>query len=682
MKLQKLICGMLAAAMFTEAISVSAADTAKTPDTGKWVWAELKENVSDDTITDPREDFHLYANKEWILKNQIPEGYTSYSHYMERQMDVDQEFRDLLTDDSLTGDLAKSVQEMYHTVLNWEERNALGYTPIEEELSVIDSIRNMEDLYAYITDTSNAYPDPLFSYYVDVDPEDSTKYIFNVGQTELLLEDAAEYSGRTENGQLTYDIYLSIFEYMMGRMGKTQEEAKSIFENAIELEAELAAVSYTTEDFFAEDIMERALNKMTVKELAALCPDYPMMDVLKSIGMENTGVVNVDHPEYFCALDDIVAEENLQAIKDLFTVWTVTGSCAHLDEATYRDCRKIKNDLYGIDGTISDEEMAYRAVNNIMPVQCQQLYVEVYGSEEKRQLVTQLCRQVIDTYAEMLRNNDYLSEETVEKAVEKLYAIRIHSLYPDKWPDVSACDFSGMSYYEALVANDRFETAYNLSKNGRDVDKDLWIDIGEELTVMDCNAFYNPYDNSINMIIGMMGEPFYSDDISVEGLYASLGAFWIGHEISHAFDSFGSQYDKDGNYVNWWTKEDRSAFDARIQKVDDYLSSIEVGNGNFVKGANVDTEMVADFTGLQCALRMAEKVENFDYKEFFQVYANMNATISTESDEISQLLSDPHPLDYLRTNVPVQQFEEFYQAYGVEEGDGMYLAPEDRLLVW
>lgn len=682
MKLQKLICGMLAAAMFTETISVNAADTAKTPDTGKWVWAELKENVSEDTITDPREDFHLYANKEWILENQIPEGYTSYSHYTERQMDVDREFRDLLTDDSLTSDLAKSVQEMYHTILNWEERNALGYTPIEEELSVIDSIRNMEDLYAYITDTSNAYPDPLFSYYVDVDPEDSTKYIFNVEQTELLLEDAAEYSGRTENGQLTYDIYLSIFEYMMGRMGKTQEEAKSIFENAIELEAEFAAVSYTTEDFYAEDIMERALNKMTVKELASLCPDYPMMDVLKSIGMENTGVINVDHPEYFCALDDIVAEENLQAIKDLFTVRTVTGSCAHLDEATYRDCIKIKNDLCGIDGTISDEEMAYRAVKNIMPVQCQQLYVEVYGSEEKRQLVTQLCRQVIDTYAEMLRNNDYLSEETVEKAVEKLYAIRIHSLYPDKWPDVSACDFSGMSYYEALVANDRFETAYNLSKNGRDVDKDLWIDIGEELTVMDCNAFYNPYDNSINMIIGMMGEPFYRDDMSVEGLYASLGAFWIGHEISHAFDSFGSQYDKDGNYVNWWTKEDRSAFDARIQKVDDYLSSIEVGNGNFVKGSNVDTEMVADYTGLQCALRMAEKVENFDYKEFFKVYANMNATISTESDEISQLLSDPHPLDYLRTNVPVQQFEEFYQAYGVEEGDGMYLAPEDRLLVW
>ena len=175
----------------------------------------------------------------------------------------------------------------------------------------------------------------------------------------------------------------------------------------------------------------------------------------------------------------------------------------------------------------------------------------------------------------MLRNNTYLSKETIEKAVDKLNAIQINSLYPDKWPDVSAFDFSGLSYFDACAANERFKVEYGLSKNGKDVDKDLWIDIEswssdtDWLTVMDCNAFYQPENNSINMIMVMMGEPFYRDDMSVEELYASLGAFWIGHEISHAFDSYGCQFDKDGNYVNWWTEEDRTAFDARIAKLDD-----------------------------------------------------------------------------------------------------------------
>lgn len=646
-----------------------------------WVWSELKENISEETPTDPRQDFHLYANKEWILENEIPAGYASYSHYQARQTDVDNEFLSLLTDETLTSDLAKSIQSMYQTILNWEERNRIGYAPVEEELEIIESIENIDEFFSYITDTSVSYPDPLFSYYVSADLEDSTKNIFYVGQKNLMLGDAAEYSERTSNGQLSYDTISSIFKYMMERMGRSEEDAASILENVLELESKFAAASYTTEEYYAEDIIDRLLNKMTVDEFVALCPNYPMMDVLKSIEMDQTQIINVEKPEYFKALNDIVTEDNLQALKDLYILKTVYNSYSCLDEETYRTCTNLANELYGIEGTLSDEEMARDAVKEIMPIQCQQLYVEVYGSEEKRELITQMCQQVIDTYAEMLQNNDYLSKETIEKAVEKLNAIKIHSLYPDKWPDVSSCDFTNMSYLDALTANDNFLIKYNLAKDGTNVDKEIWIDI-DGLSVLDCNAFYNPYDNSINMIMGMMGAPFYRDDMSIEELYASLGAFWIGHEVSHAFDSLGSQYDKDGNYMNWWTEEDRAEFDARIVKLDEYLSAIEVGDGNFVKGTNVDTEMVADYTGLQCALKMAEKIEDFDYDKFFTTYANMNASIATKNDEISLLLTDSHPLNYLRTNVPVQQFEEFYQTYDVKEGDGMYLAPEDRLLVW
>ena len=184
------------------------------------------------------------------------------------------------------------------------------------------------------------------------------------------------------------------------------------------------------------------------------------------------------------------------------------------------------------------------------------------------------------------------------------------------------------------------------------------------------------------MIIGMMGEPFFSEDMPVEELYASMGAFWIGHEVSHAFDSNGAQYDKNGDLNSWWTEEDLAEFQKRVQKMDDYLDTIIPFGEYHVNGSNVDSEMIADMTGLQCALRMAQKVENFDYDKFFTKYAQMNASLDLYSYELRILTQDVHPLNYLRTNVPVQQFAEFYETYGVTEGDGMYLAPADRLLIW
>ena len=184
------------------------------------------------------------------------------------------------------------------------------------------------------------------------------------------------------------------------------------------------------------------------------------------------------------------------------------------------------------------------------------------------------------------------------------------------------------------------------------------------------------------MLIGMMGDPFFSDDMSTEELYASMGAFWVGHEVSHAFDSVGSQFDAEGNFHNWWSGEDLKLFTQRVHKLDDYLDTIVAFGDYHVLGSNVDTEMTADMMGVKCALMMASKVEGFDYDAFFKKYAQMNAQLSVFSFELKMLTQNAHPLEYLRTNVPVQQFEEFYETYGVTEGDAMYLAPEDRIEIW
>ena len=647
-----------------------------------WIWAEIKENIDPEKDYSPKDDFHMYVNKDWLLNNNIPDGYASYSKYAQRQLDVSKEFMNLLTDETLTSDLAKQVQSVYKAILDWDARNELGYAPLEESVEIIENIDSIQSLYDFYRDPAQKYSEPLFSYGVGTDYENSDKYMFFISQASLLLGDAAEYTERTSNGELAYSMMLGRLEYMLPRLGKTKEEAKELLDKAIAFEALLAENSFTTEDTYSPDIYDRIINKMTVEEACALCPDFPVYDILNGIGKEKDDLINVNNPEYLKALGSIATDENLDGIKARYLVKAICSSVGLLDEETYRFNEELTNSLYGVEGSISDEEMASSMVQSLLPIQCQQLYVEVYGSEEKKELVTNTCKQVIETYAEMLRENDYLSKETIDKAVEKLYSIRINSLYPDKWPDVSGCDISGLSFMEAVEKCNYFMTEYNLSKDGQTVDKDMWADIGTGLSILECNAFYNPNDNSINMICGMMGDPFYNEDMSIEEIYASLGAFWIGHEISHAFDSSGCQFDKDGNYSFWWTEEDKAAFDKHIEKVINYMSSIEVAEGMNVIGEYVNTEIVADFTGLQCALRMASKIENFDYAKFFETFASMNVSISTEAKEAYQLYTDSHPLDYLRTNVPVQQFEEFYKAYDVKEGDGMYLAPEDRLLVW
>ena len=169
--------------------------------------------------------------------------------------------------------------------------------------------------------------------------------------------------------------------------------------------------------------------------------------------------------------------------------------------------------------------------------------------------------------------------------------------------------------------------------------------------------------------------------MSREELYGGIGTI-IGHEISHAFDTNGAQFDKDGNYNNWWTEEDFDAFRARAQKLIDYYDGMTVFGDEKINGARIHTEAIADMTGLKAMLLLASKEDNFDYKLFFESYANLWKKIGTYESVFMLLTQDEHPLNYIRVNSCAQQFDEFYETFDVKEGDGMYLAPEDRVLVW
>ncbi len=644
-----------------------------------WINSEIKENITADMETDPKDDFHLYANKDWILANEIPDGYSSWSHYVECGLSVKEKCMELLKDDSLEGHDADIIRTYNDLILDWDTRNSIGVSPLKELYDKILEADTIDDITELLTgDTVYEYYD-FVGYGADTGLNDPSTYLCSIGTPRLLLSDSAEYEERSDYGDILYGYRKDIFTYIAGKMGMSEEEAGKRFDEAIDIQRILAKKIYTTEEMYSEDIYDKINNEMSFEEVVSLAKVFPLEKLLTSAGYKYDGVYLVTNPEYFSALDEVYNQENIEGIKSVLLVYYLNSSGNYLDKDIYDTLNDIGNKYYGVSGIVADEEMAYDLVVSALPASMQKVYISKYGSEEDKKKMEDLCREVIDTYRELLSENTWASEEVKNYAIEKLDKIEIHAAYPDKFRDTSGLDLSGCTLLEAYDRISRDEIAYDISLLGKKMDKEMWA---EGFNILDCNAFYSPSENTINMIIGMMGEPFYSSDMSIEELYASIGAFWVGHEISHAFDSNGSQFDAEGVYRDWWTEADKEEFNKRVKKMDDYLDTIiAFGDHHFV-GGNIDTEMVADMTGLQCALRMASKVENFDYDKFFTKYAQMNASLEVYSHELSTLTQDPHPLNYSRTNVPVQQFDEFYNTYDIKPGDNMYLAPEDRLIIW
>ncbi len=645
-----------------------------------WIDSSMKENLSADMEVSPRDDFHLYANKQWLLESEIPAGYEAWSHYSERALEVKQQCMELLKDESIEGHDAELIRTYNKLVLDWDKRNELGVSVAQDLYDIILGIDSIDDLIEVYTaeDTIEQYF-TFIDYGTTIGLNDPDTYICGVSPSGLLLQDSAEYSERSEYGDMYYGYWKELFTFVAGKFGMAKEDAESCYENAIRMETTLAKKIYTTKEKRSDDYYDKINNEMSFEEVVSLCKVFPVERLLTASGYKYDGIYLVTSPDYLKYLDEVYTQENLEDIKSLMMVRFVLGCADVIDRETYDKTNEIANNYFGTDGTVPDEQMAYESVVSVLPASMQKVYIAKYGSEEDKKKMEGLCQEVIDTYRELLSENTWASDEVKNYALEKLDKIVIHAAYPDKFRDTSGINIDGCNLFEAVGVISDEELKYSKSLLGKKKDDEMWA---ESFNILSCNAFYSFADNTINMIIGMMGEPFYSSDMSIEELYASIGAFWVGHEISHAFDNNGAQFDAEGAYRDWWTAEDKEEFNKRVQKMDDYLDKIVAfGDYHFI-GTNIDTEMVADMTGLQCALRMASKVDGFDYDKFFTKYARMNGILALYSYELEQVLQNEHPLDYSRTNVPVQQFEEFYETYDVKEGDGMYLAPEDRLVIW
>lgn len=647
-----------------------------------WIVADIAGNVTAQTSVKETDDFHVAVNKDWLTSVDMSGGTMQVSSFTERAEEVKEEILALLRDSSQTSMEAKLTQQFYNTYLDMKTRNAQGMEPVKPLIEDIENIKTLEDLTDYLVNNKDKMASAPMSTAVMADFKDSRHNAVYIDAPEFALGDADEYAQLTAVGERKKAAESTLFQKLLQRVGYTQEEAQKIDELAFSLETSLASVCDGQTEQNEPGYTEKIYHPVTLKEMEDMSPAFPIAGLLKDFTEAGVDRFILCQPDWLSKVNELYTEENLEALKAYMLKGTLEPLGAFLDQECLNLYNEYTSAIAGTEVAETVEDMAYTYTNSLLDMAVGKMYAEAYVSPETKKNVENMIADVVAVYRKRLENTEWLSEATRQKAIEKLDNLTVRVGYPEDWSLYDYSDISfvpkeeGGSLLTYLVSIRDHSAKRKVAQAASEVDSNLW-----SVSPQTVNAFYRATDNSINVPAAILGGVFYDPEASEAEQMGSLGMI-IGHEITHGFDSNGSQYDKDGNLSNWWTEEDRAAFNERTQKVADYFSQFEVVNGAKVNGQMTIGETVADLGGISCMMEIARGMENFDYAAFFKSYAHLWRTQTLAQIEELILQSDVHPPGYLRTNAIVQQFQEFYDTFGVKEGDGMYLAPEERLSVW
>lgn len=651
-----------------------------------WVNSDIQEWVKEIGEADAKDDFHLHVNREWMVNTVIPDGYSRYDTITERALEIDSQLMDILenpekeTDPALIHD-QELVQKYYTMWLDWDARNKLGVSALKDLLDPLMKVQNLDDLTAYLSMPRTVISaTELAQCEASMDWNNADYYAVYVMPVDLIFGDSMYYGYMEESDAMAEPYYNEVIRHILVDLGYSDEEATEVLKSCFAFEKDISEYIMTTEEESARDAVVKENNPRTLEELEAEAGDFPIRKILEASGADKSERYILTQPDWLTAMDVLYNEDYVEHLRDYLICYTVQDYATLLDRETYDIYYDVINGISGALGTKSDKKSATDAVDDFLPSQLGRLYTDKYVSDETQKEVTEITKEIMDEYRVMLSEETFLTEETRKEAVKKLDNLTLRIAKPLKWEDDSELNFKGSEEGGNLISAQDEVGAYWVkrmqSRINQKVDRDLWTS-----SVQEVNAFYDPSQNTITLCGGILGGELYNPDMTREELFANVGDT-IAHEISHAFDTTGCQFDEKGNLRNWWTQKDQEAFAARADKLAAYYDNIEPFMDVYCVGSQIESEAIADLVAIKILLRIAEKDKTFDYDRFFRAYAETWRTITTARSEFYMLSQDTHPLPYLRVNCVVQQFDEFYDTYGVKKGDGMYLAPKDRLEVW
>ena len=626
-----------------------------------------------------KDDLYEAVNGEWLKTAKIPDDKPATGGFNDLVDDIDKQLMDDFdayaegkekSEDSRFNEMIK----LYRLAKKFDWRKKVGPQPLKRMLASVENLNSYEDYQSQWKNWILAgMPSPI-SFDIDADMKNATVYALFASSPSLILPDKSYYEAekKAQHDQLL-QLWSSMVEALMDKLGYSKEEAKKIIDDAIKFDALLAPNVKSAEE--AADY-SKMYNPQTVAELAGATDQLDIAAIIKQLVGEEPEKVIVTEPEYFKALNKIL-QDNFELFKNWALIRVIRENASYLDDEMREINGRYGRALSGSKKPVSQRKFAFYLARDMFSQVAGDYYGKKYFGPQAKADVHHMVEQMIKVYKGRLTNNQWLSKDTRDKAILKLDKLGIQVGYPDKIPVLY--DQFKVDEEESLIANlNQLTVTANkelFSRWNKPVDRMRW-----EMSAATVNAYYHPFKNIIVFPAAILQAPFYSLKQSSSQNYGGIGAV-IAHEISHAFDNNGSLFDEFGNLNNWWTDEDSAHFKQLAQKMIDEFDGIPFA-GQKVNGKLTVSENIADAGGLSCALEAAKTEADFNAQEFFINWATIWRMKATEQYMQLLLSIDVHAPQKLRANIQAENLDDFYTAFDIKPGDEMYRAPEDRVHIW
>jgi len=639
-----------------------------------------------DLTVDPGDDFYQFANGGWADRSEIPADQPVYGVSDEVIDQVNAQLFTIMEELQAGSDTPEGkARTLYDQVLDTETRNAQGIEPIQPLLDQIAAIESIEDGLVFQQNADTYQLGGLFYPYAFPSPDDATLNSGYVYGPALSLP-SEDYYDDSEESVTVREAWIVTTAQLLMEAGYSEAEATAAAEAVIAFETELVGIKTPDAELFSDPVLQN--NPRTLDELEAILPSFDWSAFVQETHLPDTAdtliVVDLAHLE---GLEGVLASADPLALRHLFAtqlIWSYSSTLTtEIEDIAFSYQGPI---VFGVEEQQSLEERALQEVQVAFPDTLSQAYVaEAFPPESKVQ-IEELVDNLIAAFRIRIEESTWMSEETQAEALEKLDQMVVAVGYPDTWE----------TYEDVAVGDSLFETVLNaydagnaqsLGEVDQPVDRTDWF-----LAPFEVNAGYDPSLNMIQFPAAILQPPFFDPDADLASNYGSIGAV-IGHEITHGFDLSGSQFDGEGNLVDWWTEEDLTAFSALNDQVIAHYSEIEVLPSLSVDGELTVTENVADMGGLQIAydaMLIALEAEGQEetpwfltqQQRFFIAYAISWREEATSEFYEFLVASDVHAPGIVRAVEPSRHMDEFYEAFDIEPGDPEYLPPEDRVVIW
>jgi putative endopeptidase len=644
-----------------------------------------------DANVNPKDDFFNYVNGTWLKENEIPEDEVSWGGFNVLRKSTRKDLLEIISFAKESGSYNEDTDQgkallLFKSEMDTLTRDSLGVNPILPTLMNIDAAKSMAELQGLIA-KDVAVSNPFVSYGVGADLNNSAMNTMYISPGRLGLADRDYYINLVEKSKEIREQYKQFIVNLLSYTGVEGEAAKKSAETVLALETKLAEPRMDKVE--RRDARKRN-NPRTLAELQTISPVFQWETMFKDAGIEKeVDSVIVAELKYMDALNQVIKTTPLDEVKTIVKWSTLRRAAGNLST----EMEKTSWDFYSktLRGAKAQQPLDERALGTVtgsVGEALGKLYVDAKFPPEAKAKAEQMIGNVIKAFQNRIKVLDWMSEDTKAKAIEKLENLTVKIGYPDKWEDYSKLAIKeGNSLAENMRAVQEFETAKNFSELYEPVDKGRW-----GMAPQTVNAYFNPRNNEIVFPAAILQPPFYNYKADEAVNYGGMGAV-IGHEISHAFDDSGSRFDKDGNLKNWWTDSDLEEFTKRGDALAEQYSKIEVLdsvfiNGKFTLGENIGDlgGLLGAYDGLQLFFEADGRPENLDgftpEQRFFMSWATVWRTLMRDDALRNQILTDPHSPGMYRATQPLKNIDAFYTAFDVKEGDGMYVAPEDRVRIW